>query len=229
MAKPFPGIPAGRVQVTPVPNMIFSELLPALDDLAEAQITLHIYYLLSQKKGSPRYVTLEELRADSALQRALSFREDDLQRGLGKAEARGTLLHLVAHEEDWYFFNTSESRRAVEKLEQGNGQELSSVRRPVSPAVPAPNIFKLYEQNIGMLSPLIAEELKEAEEIYPAHVIEDAFRIAAENNVRKWSYVRTILLDWAREGKYEKTGRDSKKRRQPLIRGKLANRAKSRE
>ena len=165
---------------------------------------------------------------DSALQQALSFREENLKRGLSKAEARGTLLHLVTQEEDWYFFNTSESRRVVEKLEQGDGQSVP-VRRPQSSAVASPNIFKLYEQNIGMLSPLIAEELKETEEIYPPHIIEDAFRIAAENNVRKWAYVRTVLLDWAREGKNEKTGRDSKKRRQPLIRGRLANRDKSRD
>ena len=64
-----------------------------------------------------------------------------------------------------------------------------------------PNIFVLYEQNIGLLQPIIADELKDAESNYPQDWIEDAFRIAAENNVRSWRYVRAILQRWAAEGK----------------------------
>src|SRR5919202_2622796 len=113
-SKPFAGIPQGRVEVTPLPNVIFSELLPEIDDVAELKVMLHIYYLLYHKKGSPRFVTLDELRADTTLRMALAKSgpeiDETLQRALQKAEARGTLLHLVADDkEDWYFFNTAES------------------------------------------------------------------------------------------------------------------------
>jgi len=64
-----------------------------------------------------------------------------------------------------------------------------------------PNIFNLYEQNMGMLQPLLAEELMEAEQAYPPEWIEEAFRIAVANNVRRWAYVRSILERWAREGR----------------------------
>src|SRR5206468_2494137 len=38
-----------------------------------------------------------------------------------------------------------------------------------------PNIFVLYEQNIGLLSPLLADELKDAADQYPGEWIEAAF------------------------------------------------------
>jgi DnaD/phage-associated family protein len=229
MSKPFAGVPEGRVEVTPLPNVIFSELLPQIDDLAELQITLHVFFLLYHKKGSPRFVTLNELRADSTLSRALvrngQFVEENLTRGLERAEARGTLLHLIAEDEHWYFFNTAESRKAIEKIERGELKLNKVARRAPTPAVETPNIFKLYEQNIGTLTPLIAEELKEVEREFAERpeVIMDAFRIATENNVRKWSYVRAILLDGAREGKNETTGRDSKRHRKGYIQGKYSD------
>ncbi len=64
-----------------------------------------------------------------------------------------------------------------------------------------PNIFPLYEQNIGLLPPLVAEELREAGERYPAEWVEEAFRLATQQNKRKWSYIRAILRRWETEGK----------------------------
>ena len=229
-SKTFAGVPAGRVDVTPLPNVIFSEVLPEIDDLAEAQVTLHVFYLLYHKKGSPRFVTTNELKADATLRRALAQSgqpiEEILARGLKKAEGRGTLLHVVSDDEDWYLFNTAESRTAIERLERGEGQALMNIRRVEPVAEEPPNIFKLYEQNIGTLTPLIAEELKEADQEYPPHVIMEAFRIAAENNVRKWAYVRAILEDWIREGKNETGGRSTRKRREPHFQGESFERWK---
>lgn len=223
MSKPFAGIPAGRVQVTPVPNVLFSELVPEVDDLAELQVTLHIFYVLVQKKGSPRYVTLSELASDSTLMRALAFREDELRQALRRAEARGGILGLPGESETFYFFNTAESRRLVEQIERGEVELPQSVRRREPAPAEPPNIFKLYEQNVGVLTPMIAEELKQAERDYPPEIILDAFKIAVENNKRAWSYVRQILLNWTREGKHETIGRDSARERKPYIRGKLAD------
>ncbi len=235
----FEGVPAGRVQVTPLPNVIFSEVLPAIDDLAEAQVTLHVFFLLYHKKGSPRYVTAAELEADATLSRALAKNagpaRETLARGLKLAEARGSLLHLVVEGEDWYFFNTAESRKVIERIEAGELLEDRYVQKAAPAALAPPNIFKLYEQHIGVLTPLIAEELKEAEKEYPPEVILDAFRIAAENNARKWSYVRAILVAWTREGKNEASGRDNQKpdsrwgRRKPHFQGKFADLGKSRK
>jgi DnaD/phage-associated family protein len=62
------------------------------------------------------------------------------------------------------------------------------------------NIFTLYEENIGLLTPLVGDDLKEAEEIYPFPWIEAAFREAARLNKRSWKYVETILRRWQDQG-----------------------------
>jgi DnaD/phage-associated family protein len=64
-----------------------------------------------------------------------------------------------------------------------------------------PNIFTLYEQNIGLLLPLVAEELREAGERYPADWLEAAFREAVQQNRRSWAYIRAILKRWEADGK----------------------------
>jgi DnaD/phage-associated family protein len=63
-----------------------------------------------------------------------------------------------------------------------------------------------------MLTPMIGEELQEAEKLYPADWIERAFREAVSVNKRSWKYIARILERWAVEGKDNgKLGRDSKK------------------
>jgi DNA replication protein len=43
--------------------------------------------------------------------------------------------------------------------------------------------------------------LRDAEQTYPVHWIEEAIEQAVENNVRKWRYVLAILERWRQEGK----------------------------
>ncbi|MDL1898636.1 DnaD domain protein [Anaerolineae bacterium CFX7] len=221
----FAGVPSGRLEFTAVPNVIFSELLPLLDDAAALQVTLRLFYLVSQKKGAPRFVTYDELRADETLMRALAYQPQNLQSGLEKATAHGALLRVETDGAAWYFFNAPEGRKTLEKIARGEWGVKENARAAKPPAVETPNIYKLYEQHIGPLNPLIAEELKEAEQDYPPEIILDAFRIAAENNARSWRYVNKILMDWARRNKYEKTRRPATKRR-PVVTGKLADVAK---
>jgi DnaD/phage-associated family protein len=104
--------------------------------------------------------------------------------------------------------------------------ELEAVVAPseVRLEVERPNIFVLYEQNIGLLTPLIAEELRDAEKTYPADWVEEAFRIAVEHNARHWRYVRSILERWATEGKdSDKAGKGPEKDRRRYIEGKYAD------
>lgn len=214
----FSGFPSGKLAFTPLPDLFFSELLPQIDDLAELKVTLHIFWLLQGKKGPLQYVTMRELLGDGTLLRGLQglapSPEEALRDGLKRAVARGTLLHLVGleDEEHFYFVNSAQGRRAVEQAQLGEIQLTAGGVR-VEPATPTerPNIFILYEQNIGLLQPIIAEELQEAERTYPQEWIEEAFRIAVERNVRNWKYVRRILERWATEGKDEGRGKTREK------------------
>jgi DnaD/phage-associated family protein len=146
-------------------------------------------------------------RADQAM-------SDLLSDALERAVVRGTFLRVWRGEgtgrSDWYFANSAQGRKAVEDLVAGRWTLPMAAQRPgeaedhpVSLQVQThrPNIFALYEQNIGPLTPLLANELLEAEDTYPASWIEDAFREAVELNKRSWRYIRRILERWAAEGK----------------------------
>ena len=99
-----------------------------------------------------------------------------------------------------YFANTPRGRAALEALRRGESL-------PEAVPTPRPNVFVLYEENVGPLTPLIAEELKEAEDVYPADWIEAAFREAVSLNKRSWKYIRAILERWRSEGRKDETAR----------------------
>jgi DnaD/phage-associated family protein len=68
------------------------------------------------------------------------------------------------------------------------------------------SVFALYEQNIRLFrTPLIAEELAEAEKHYPAEWIADAFREAVSLNRPNWRYIESILRRWEAEGRHERS------------------------
>lgn len=201
----FAGFAAGRQRFTSIPDLFFSRILPAIDDLAELKVTLHVLWRLQRKRGHLRYVSRAELLSDGDFLAGLG-EPQALQQGLDAAVRRGTLLRLTVQrdggEDQWYFINNQEGRRAVAQAKTG---ELDIPLAPVTPREPAPaerpNIFVLYEQTVGMLSPIIADELRDAEHTYPPDWIAEAFKEAARNNVRKWSYVRAILERWMAEGR----------------------------
>ena len=212
----FSGFPRG-VRSTPVPNPLFGELLEQIDDLAEMRCTLRIIWLLHQKKGSPRWVSNGELMADRALLRASSAggktAETEVLRGLELALRRGTILASrdAAPGSERYTLNTEEGRRAVAEAVD-DSPPVDNGAPPWEGPGERPNIYGLYEDNIGMLSPMIAEELREAEEQYPQPWIEDAIREAVRANRRSWRYVSAILERWEREGRRDgEPGRHPKK------------------
>ena len=212
--KQFEGFPAGARAIA-IPNLFFTALLPQIDDPAELVVTVYFFFAQARKKGQPRFLTYAELAADASLAAALgSLAEGDLRRGLNAAVQRGTLLRLAVEQdggaENLFFLNTPQGRRAVAAVEAGR-LELGRVAPEVGAGrAPLPSVFALYEENIGTITPLIADHLQDAEESYPADWITEAFREAVSLNKRNWRYIATILRRWEREGPdYEKPERDT--------------------
>jgi DnaD/phage-associated family protein len=234
--KQFTGFPS-KMQFTPIPNVFFSTLLPQISDIAELKTTLHIFWLLYPKKGYPRFTTYRELLGNKSLMSSLKEGEKPPDEVLGgsleMAVNRGTILHLVLERdgapEDVYFLNTESDRRVVAKIRNGElalaglkagGQAYLDVETE-----PPPDIFTLYEQNIGMLTPMIAEELREAERLYPETWIKEAIKEAVNQNKRKWGYIAAILERWSTEGKSDGTYRRDFKKTDPdkYIKGKYGH------
>jgi DnaD/phage-associated family protein len=63
------------------------------------------------------------------------------------------------------------------------------------------NIFSVYESNIGLLTPMVSEELKDIEKEYPVDWIEDAIKVSVQANVRKLSYIKAVLSRWRTDGR----------------------------
>jgi DnaD/phage-associated family protein len=204
----FPGFPEGPARATPLPEAFFTELLPAIDDLAELKITLFAIRALSLKEGTHRWITRAEIEADEGLLVALGGAERRAE-ALDRAVVRGTLLLVRVDERDVYFLNSPKGRSAVRELERGEWRPAELGGSSLDLTRARPTVFALYEQNIGPLTPMLAEQLREAEESYPAMWIEEALRIAVDNNVRKWSYVRAILEGWRTRGKDDREDRGS--------------------
>jgi DnaD/phage-associated family protein len=147
------------------------------------------------------------------------------------ATRRGTFLHIVLDRdgvpEDIYFLNTDSDRQIVAKIQNG---ELSLVGLKTGgqssiETEEQPDIFTLYEQNIGMLTPMIAEELREAEKLYPVAWIKDAIREAVSLNKRNWRYIARILERWSSEGKDSGAYKRELKKTEPdkYIKGKYGH------
>ncbi len=218
--KGFPGFPDGKLRLTSIPNLFFSDLLPHIDNLAELKVTLYAFWALTQKEGRVRYLRLADFLQDmefvKGLAPTLKLATEALMDGLERAVARGTFLHVNVESADGkmdlYFLNTEKGRAAVEGITRGEWRPNPDEDEPISLLVERPNIFVLYEQNIGPLTPLIADELRDAEQTYPLRWVEEAIQLAVTNNVRKWRYVLAILERWRQEGKQDGIShRDSQK------------------
>jgi DnaD/phage-associated family protein len=72
-----------------------------------------------------------------------------------------------------------------------------------SQTVPATkaNNYELYQKNIGQLSSIIADKIKDAETEYTPEWVCDAITKAVSSEKRNWSYVNGILEGWKREGR----------------------------
>ncbi len=146
--KGFSGFPA-KSKFTPLPNIFFSEISPQIDDIVELKVTLHIFWVLYQKRGYPRFVTFDELISDPVLIRGLRGEgppSSPLRQGLTKAVSRGTILCLKlerdgeAHE--LYLISDDAGRKAAEKIESGELKVGNLVKaEPYQMSQEQPNIF----------------------------------------------------------------------------------------
>jgi DnaD/phage-associated family protein len=212
----FSGFPEGKVRLVPIPGSFFIELLPLIDDLDELKVTLYAFWRLDHMEGAIRYLQKSDFLAEPSSAAGMS--EKQLEKSLQRALNRGTFLSVEIEGSRGpvrlYFLNTPGGRAAVKAIENGEWRYSGDIDQPVEIREDLPNIYRLYEENIGALTPLIAEELREAEATYPAEWIKDAIRIAVENNARNWRYVSAILNRWKEKGRDErKNRRDTEKDR----------------
>jgi DnaD/phage-associated family protein len=233
----FVGFPDTKMKPVIVPDLFFSDLLPQIEDVGELKLTLHCFWLLNEQASAAKFLRGDDLRSDQTLLRSLHLNsnlrtpQQALQDALERAVARNTLLKLEIESDsegkegqagvkvdDWYFINTPKGRQTLALVREGRLGELqAAIPDEARLKVNRPNIFVLYEQNIGMMTPLIADQLRDLEKSYPPDWIDEGFVLAVANNKRKLRYIQAILKRWETEGKDERsaasTGRDTEEER----------------
>ncbi|HEX5500776.1 MAG TPA: DnaD domain protein [Thermomicrobiales bacterium] len=214
MPKRFGGFLVATDPAVSIPRAFFTDVLPQLTDLAEVQSTLAVFRLAADAGGIEAPVSRDAVVRDRCLRSALrqtgSPREPDarIATGLDLAVGRGTLLSFVAERgrarHVWYYVNTPVNQALVAAMGRGAVAPPEAVWQDGEPprvTPERPNVFRLYEQNIGLLTPLIADHLVDALETYPQTWIEDAIAEAVAYNRRSWRYVERILEQWATNGR----------------------------
>ena len=221
----FPGFPSGKVRLTPIPGPFFSELMPQIDHLGELKVTLYAFWFLDRLEAPVRYLTHQDFAGDELLLRGLG--SDSLADSLERAAQRGTLLVVqqpgAGPEDRLYFLNTARGRAAVQAIQSGEWRPNLQEHPPVSLDVERSNIYRLYEENIGPLTPMIADMLRDAEQTYPQDWIEEAIKAAVQHNARSWKYIDAILRSWQERGRDGANRRNPEKDRRRYIEGEYAD------
>jgi len=201
---------------TQLPDTFFHQLLNQIDDAAELKVTVYVLWRVEHMDGLFRALQGADFEG-----KTLGLSQEEIRSGLDKAVKRGSLLHVKKDAADYFLLNSPRGRAAAQAVESGNWDPQTASSDSV---FERPNIFRLYEENIGPLTPLIADALKDAEETYSAEWIAETIDLAVRNNKRSWRYCEAILKRWKEEGRGEKQDRrDAEKDRDKYIKGEYAD------
>lgn len=205
-----------------VPREFFERDLAQVRDLAELKVLLTVHRLVADTPELP-FVPEQRLLDDEVLFAGLRLRgsargpQDEIRQGIELALGHDRLLRFwlgddrdAAAPADGSYWLTPAgpaNRLKLAALQRGELVPPASMPRTGRVQLERPNIFRLYEQNIGLVTPLIADQLIEALEVYPEAWIGEAIDEAVGYNRRNWRYIQRILERWATEGRGDEADR----------------------
>lgn len=191
--------------LTRVPNAVLAGLLAPGVDVELVAFCLRVLWWLDRSNGYPKSVRVDELRGDRTLVEVVRRPFDEV---LGEALGRGYFVRRSTAGADYLLLNTASVARGeavgvAENGESGSGGEVdddgdawgrASVRGRV------PDAFRAYEENIGHLTPMIREAIKQSLQDFTDGQVEAAVRVAVESEARSWQFVAGVLRKWIRDG-----------------------------
>lgn len=204
-----------REKFVPLPESFFSQLLAGFTDIASLKAALYALWQLMLRSEEP-VLPWQALLAETA-QEVTSLSAADLERGLQAAIDANLLLLVETPSGTFVLLNSPRGRLLENRIREGWQPPAAS------PQAPRPGIYQLYESNIGPLTPLLADALRDAEAAYGPEWVAEAIRIAAERNVRNWRYIQGILKRWKEEGYDRENRQDAEETANRYRRGKYAD------
>jgi|TARA_B110000263_G_scaffold114749_1_gene99987 DnaD/phage-associated family protein len=188
-----------NVRAIPVPSPVFNIILESITDMSELKLMLRIIWLLQAYNRKPQFITESEMISDKLISKITgeSNKPKEMLKNLESYKIIST--SITKNENHRIIFLNSETIK--ERIRNSNIISEDIHLDPWEANADIPNIYSIYEQNIGMITPHIAELIKESENLYPMKWIEDAIKQASIQNKRNWAYVSSILNRWKTEGK----------------------------
>ena len=222
----FPGFPEEITNQIRIPEQFFRQILLDIENLSELKLTLFIFWRLERMEGPFHYIRFTDLLKDAPLVGSMAKEPDkarsSIKAALNRAVKHGVLLQADITTDDGQdtiiCMNSPKGRAAVEAIQRGEWRATDNLKQPIEIYPEQPNIFQLYEANIGPLTPLIADALRDAEKTYQTDWIEDAFRIAVERNKRNWHYIEAILHRWQEGGRNDRKDQQARRDTEEAIR-----------
>lgn len=201
-----------------IPLAFLRDVVPTITNHDELHTSLAVFRLAAQLDNDEMPIAETSILADESLRSTLKVTGSTttLDRrifdALELAVGRGTFLRFIAvngeRESAWYYLNSPVTRSLVQAMQQ----QIIPAPRVVwdgsnAPhiSVDPPNVFYLYEHNIGTLTPMVADQILIAASEYPADWIEDAIGEAVSYNKRSWRYIQRILENWKESGRAERS------------------------
>lgn len=222
----FPGFSEEGTTQVRIPEQFFRRILLDIKNLNELKLTLYIFWHLESMEGSFHYLRFSDLMKDTHLVQSMAKDADTARRAmklaLNRAVKHGALLQADIKTDEGQdtiiCLNSPRGRAAVASIRRGEWRMIDRMDQAVETYTEHPNIFQLYEANIGPLTPLMADALRDAEKTYQGDWIEDAFRIAVEHNKRNWHYIEAILRRWQDGGRDDRKNQQNRRDTEEAIR-----------
>ena len=153
-----------EIRYTPTPNLVFGKLLDEIKELNDLKFILRIIWMINQAKRVPKYITLEEIISDRIINAIIPKPNTEPDTFCKSILNKPQLLNLFLYHE----ININQSNTAVVALNTARNKTMlnkikgldkfDSVFQPNGDvSEESPNIFKLYEDNIGTLNPIITD------------------------------------------------------------------------
>ncbi len=218
-------------EIISIPHIYFRKVLAEINNVTDIKIVLYIFWFLGHQEGNSKFITLSDFLNDSDFLAGIDLDsgefEERIRKSLQSLVTGGILICYNPESDNYnnavYFLTSPKNQAIVKSLKDGRISIQELVRVTVKLAVDKPTIYKLYEENIGPLTPLLADALRDAEQNYPYDRIVKAFQIAVERNVRNWRYIDAILKSGQEKGKDGSDRQDTKEDRKRYYKGKYAD------
>lgn len=185
---------------TRVPNAVLSAVLNEVEESGTVKLILRAVWLLERQRGFPASITVNELRHDRVLIRVFKSKER-FDAALDQSLNLGVLIKFELNNADALMLNTVSATRQVGHAKGAQSENIDDDGWDASVGSETPDdAFRAYEENIGILSPMIRENITAVLQDFSDEDIIEAIKIAVENENRSWSYVAGVLRKWARDG-----------------------------